>query len=112
MTVPSYEKLSAPRTGTRVTVDAKGWHIPDDPIVCLIRGDGIGADVGGAPGITTCAVRVLDAAVTHAYKGKRKISWFDVHAGDAARALYYPEVKDEQIGSLSEEQQRQLYLPD
>ncbi len=113
MTAPTYEKLTAPTTGTRVTVDAQGrWHIPDDPIVCLLRGDGIGRDVGDVPGITTCAVRVLDAAVEKAYKGKRRIHWFDVHAGDVARALYKPQVKDEQVGALGEDDQRKLYLPD
>jgi isocitrate dehydrogenase len=94
-------------------VDSKNqWRIPDDPIVCLIRGDGIGRDVGAAPGITTCAVKVLDAAVAQAYQGKRKIHWFDVYAGDVAREMYYPDVKDEQINSLSEDEQRKLYLPD
>jgi len=113
MTAPTYEKLTAPQTGTRVTVDAQGnWHIPDDPIACLMRGDGIGRDVGAVPGITTCAVRVLDAAVAQAYKGKKKIHWFDIHAGDVARELYYPNVKDDQVNSLSEDAQRQLYLPD
>src|SRR5437764_11259219 len=107
------DKVHPPQHGTRVTVDASGrWNIPDDPIVCLIRGDGIGRDVGQAPGITTCAVKVLDAAVDKAHKGKRKIHWFDVHAGDAARALYYPQVKDEQVNTLGEEEQRKLYLPD
>src|SRR3954454_24469128 len=109
---PTYEKLTAPKAGSRVTVDGGKWHFPDDPVVCLLRGDGIGQDVGGAPGISACAVKVLDAAVAKAYGGKRKIVWFDVHAGDAARALYYPQVKDEQVGSLSEEEQRRLYLPD
>src|SRR5437016_8754043 len=113
MTAPTYEKLTPPKQGTRVTVDAKGrWSIPDDPIVCLLRGDGIGRDVGKAPGITTCAVRVLDAAVKKAYGGKRRIEWFDVYAGDIAREMYKPSVKDEQVGSLSEEEQRRLYLPD
>jgi isocitrate dehydrogenase len=113
MTAPTYEKLTPPTHGTRVTVDGNGrWQIPDDPIVCLLRGDGIGADVGQVPGITTCAARVLDAAVAKAYQGKRRIHWFDVHAGDAARALYYPQVKDEQVASLSEDEQRRLYLPD
>src|SRR5262249_12845525 len=78
----------------------------------LLRGDGIGRDVGAAPGITTCAVRVLDAAVEKAYQGKRRIHWFDVHAGDVARAMYYPQIKDEQINTLSEDEQRKLYLPD
>jgi isocitrate dehydrogenase len=113
MTVPTFRKVTPPKHGTRVTVDAVGrWHIPDDPIICLIRGDGIGRDVGDVPGITSCAVRVLDAAVATAYKGKRRLHWFDVHAGDAARALYFPDVKDEQVSTLSEDQQRQLYLPD
>ncbi len=113
MAAPTYEKLTPPAQGTRVTVAADGtWQVPDDPIVCLIRGDGIGRDVGGVPGITACAVRALDAAVAKAYKGRRKVHWFDVHAGDAARALYYPQVKDEQVGALSEDEQRKLYLPD
>src|SRR6266542_5711444 len=113
MAAPTYQKLTAPQQGTRVTVDAGGrWHIPDDPIVCLLRGDGIGADVGGVPGITTCAARVLDAAVAKAYKGKRTISWFDVHAGDAARALYNPGITDELIKNSNEEDQRKVYLPD
>src|SRR5688572_22580421 len=113
MTAPTYDKLTSPTSGTPVTVGKDGsWHIPDDPIVCLLRGDGIGRDVGGAPGITTCAVKVLDAAVARAYGGKRKIHWFDIHAGDVAREMYYPDVKDEAVNTLSEEKQRQLYLPD
>ncbi|HEX3146667.1 MAG TPA: NADP-dependent isocitrate dehydrogenase [Gemmataceae bacterium] len=112
MTAPTYDKLKAPTTGTRAVNQNGAWKFPDDPIVCLLRGDGIGADVNGVPGITTASEKVLDAAVTKAYGGKRKIVWFDVHAGDAARSLYRPEVKDEQVGSLSEEEQRKLYLPD
>jgi isocitrate dehydrogenase len=113
MAAPTYEKLTLPKAGTRVSVDDQGrWHVPDDPVVCLLRGDGIGRDVGPVPGITTCAVRVLDAAVDKAYRGQRRIHWFDVHAGDVARRMYYPQVPDEQVGSLSEDEQRRLYLPD
>ena len=113
MPVLSFQKLKSPSEGTPVTVDPHGkWQIPDDPIVCLIRGDGIGRDVDSVPGIATCAVRVLDAAVARAYQGKRRIHWFDVYAGDVAREKYFPEVKDEQVGSLSEDEQRRLYLPD
>ncbi len=112
MTAPGYDKLKAPTAGTRVTLADGKWQIPDDPIVCLLRGDGIGRDVGSVPGITTCAVKVLDAAVAQSYGGKRRIVWFDVHAGDVAREFYYPNVKDEQVGTLGEDQQRQLYLPD
>src|SRR5438132_11498856 len=92
------DKFPPPKQGSRITVDAAGrWNIPDDPIVCLIRGDGIGRDVGSTPGITTCAVKVLDAAVDKAYKGKRKIHWVDVHAGDVARGIYFQQGKDELV---------------
>ena len=113
MTAPTYNKLTPPATGSRITPAANGsWNIPDDPIICLMRGDGIGRDLNGVPGISTCAVQVLDAAVAKAYGGKRKIVWFDIHAGDAARELYYPHISDEQVNQLSEEDQRKLYLPD
>jgi len=113
MSVPTFERLTPPTQGHRITVDATGhWQVPDDPIVCLIRGDGIGKDVGNVPGITTCAVRVLDAAVERAYAGRRRIVWFDIYAGDSARERYYPNVRDEEIHALSEEDQRRLYLPD
>jgi isocitrate dehydrogenase len=112
MSAPTYEKLKAPTAGTRVTVAGGSWKFPDDPIVCLLRGDGIGQDVGGVPGITTCAVKVLDAAVEKAYKGKRKLTWFDVHAGDMARALYNPGISDDQVKALDEDGQRKVYLPD
>ncbi|MGL4551856.1 MAG: NADP-dependent isocitrate dehydrogenase [Gemmataceae bacterium] len=113
MTAPKYDKLTAPAAGTRVSPEALASRtFPDDPVVCLLKGDGIGRDVGSVPGISTCAVKVLDAAVRKAYGGKRKIVWFDVHAGDVARELYRPEVKDEQINALSEDEQRKLYLPD
>ena len=113
MTAPTYDKLTPPATGSRITPAANGsWNIPDDPIICLMRGDGIGRDLNGVPGISTCAVQVLDAAVAKAYGGKRKIVWFDIHAGNAARELYYPHISDEQVNQLSEEDQRKLYLPD
>ena len=112
MTAPTYDKLTPPKDGTRVAVENGKWTIPNDPIVCLLRGDGIGMDVGDVPGISASAVKVLDAAVKKAYGGKRKLVWFDVHAGDVARKLYRPEVTDAQIGSFNETEQRQLYLPD
>ena len=113
MAAPTYEKLTTPSSGSRVGLNDDGtWNVPDDPIICLLRGDGIGQDIGEVPGITTCAVRVLDAAVEKAYGGKRKVHWFDVHAGDVAREMYNPNVKDEEVSNLSEDEQRQLYLPD
>src|SRR5205814_4158475 len=54
----------------------------------------------------------LDAAVAQADGGMRKINWFDVTVGDVARSLSYRRVKDGQVNTLSEDDQRKLYLPD
>jgi len=53
-------------------------RVPDDPIVVLLTGDGIGPEVVGA------AVRVVDKAVAIAFGGRRKIAWVEHPAGEAA----------------------------
>ena len=39
MTAPTYDKLTPPKDGTRVAVESGKWTIPNDPIVCLLRGE-------------------------------------------------------------------------
>jgi len=63
-----------------------GQPTPDNPIIPYIEGDGIGVD------ITPVMRAVVDAAVTKAYGGKRKISWMEVFAGEKATRLYGPDV--------------------
>lgn len=53
-------------------------HVPDEPILPFIEGDGTGPDIWRA------SVRVFDAAVAKAYGGKRKIHWLEVLAGEKA----------------------------
>jgi len=62
-------------SGTKITISGGKLHVPDDPIIPFIEGDGTGPDIWAA------AVRVLDAAVEKAYGGKRKIHWHEVYAG-------------------------------
>jgi isocitrate dehydrogenase len=52
--------------------------VPDYPVIPFIEGDGTGPDIWRA------AVRALDAAVTKAYGGKRRIGWREVLAGQKA----------------------------
>ncbi len=65
-------------SGTKVTIENGKLNVPDNPIIPFIEGDGIGPDIWAA------AQRVLDAAVEKAYKGKRKIEWHEVYAGQKA----------------------------
>jgi isocitrate dehydrogenase len=77
-----YDQVEVPPTGTPITaVDAAAdeLDVPDDPIVPIIHGDGIGTDVAPA------ATRVLDAA---AAATGREISWMRLYAGESARERY------------------------
>ncbi len=65
----------SPATITR-TEDA--LHVPDNPIIPFIEGDGTGPDIWRA------SVRVFDAAVAKAYGAARAISWKEVLAGEKA----------------------------
>jgi isocitrate dehydrogenase len=64
--------------GTPITMGADGLHVPSDPIIPFIEGDGIGPDIWAA------SVRVFDAAVEKAYGGERRIDWMEVLAGQKA----------------------------
>ncbi|MDH3496079.1 MAG: isocitrate dehydrogenase (NADP(+)) [Gemmatimonadota bacterium] len=65
-------------TGTKITWQDGTYRVPDDPIIPFIEGDGIGSDIWRA------AQRVFDAAVAHAFKGKRRVVWKEVLAGEKA----------------------------
>lgn len=59
----------------KITKKGTSLQVPDTPIIPFIEGDGTGKDIWSA------AVRVFDAAVRKAYKGKRSIIWQEVYAG-------------------------------
>lgn len=64
--------------GEKITIVKGVLRVPDFPVIPFIEGDGTGPDIWAA------SVRVFDAAVAKAYKGKRKISWKEVLAGEKA----------------------------
>jgi isocitrate dehydrogenase len=65
-------------TGSTVTIKNGKLKVPNDPIIPFIEGDGTGRDIWKA------SVRVFDAAVEKAYKGKKQIVWKEVLAGQKA----------------------------
>jgi isocitrate dehydrogenase len=68
----------APPAGGRITTAQGKLLVPDNPVIPFIRGDGTGPDIWAA------SVRVFDAAVQKASAGRRKVSWFEVYAGETA----------------------------
>jgi isocitrate dehydrogenase len=68
--------MKPPAAGAAITRQQGRLVVPDNPIIPFIEGDGTGPDIWRS------SVRVLDAAVSRAYGGKRKIAWMEVYAGE------------------------------
>ncbi|UKS24305.1 NADP-dependent isocitrate dehydrogenase [Paenibacillus sp. HWE-109] len=76
--MPQFESYSLPTEGQKITIENGVLQVPNNPIIPYIEGDGTGPDIWAA------SVRVLDAAVEKAYKGEKKIAWYEVFAGEKA----------------------------
>ncbi len=83
--------LQAPVGGEKITLSGGRLHVPDQPIVPFIEGDGTGRDIWRA------SVRVFDAAVAKAYGGRRKIHWLEIFAGEKANKLYNTWLPEETV---------------
>ncbi|MBJ6762644.1 NADP-dependent isocitrate dehydrogenase [Myxococcaceae bacterium JPH2] len=66
----------APPSGEKISLQNGKLTVPDHPIIPYIEGDGTGRDIWRA------SQAVFDAAVEKAYKGKKKIAWYEVLAGE------------------------------
>ena len=78
----SYQHIHLPEQGEKISVKEGRLHIPDNPIVGYVEGDGIGPD------ITRAMLRVLDSAVEKAYGGARQINWCELYLGEKAGRIY------------------------
>src|SRR5947199_9504451 len=82
--------------GSKITMSAGQINVPDDPIIPFIEGDGTGPDIWRA------SVRVIDAAVEKAFKGKKKIFWKEVLAGEKAFKQTQNWLPDETLAAFNE----------
>src|ERR1700736_3157319 len=92
----SYNSVPVPANGARITYSNGTYQVPDNPIVPFIEGDGTGRDIWKA------SVRVFDAAVEKAYQGKRSVAWYEVFAGEKAKARFQNWLPDDTIGAIRE----------
>jgi isocitrate dehydrogenase len=76
------EKIVMPEKGEKIEIEKGKLNIPDNPVIPFIEGDGIGPDIMSA------SMKVWNSAVELAYKGKKKIEWFEVFAGEKATGKY------------------------
>ncbi len=78
-----YQHIRTPAEGEKIRVNEDfSLSVPDNPVIPFIEGDGIGVD------ITPVMKKVVDAAVSRAYGGKRKISWMEIYAGEKSNQVY------------------------
>jgi len=92
----SYENVTIPADGAKITIEKGVLQVPDRPILPFIEGDGTGPDIWRA------SVRVLDAAVQRAYGGGRKIAWMEVYAGGKSFARFKTWLPDETVEAFRE----------
>jgi len=89
----SYQHVEVPTDGERIEAVDGGFDVPDDPIIPIIYGDGIGTDVAPA------AQEVLSAA---AEATGREIHWMRLYAGESARERYDENLPDDTLDAFRE----------
>jgi len=92
----SYNGIPVPADGKKIGYAAGKYDIPDNPIIPFIEGDGTGRDIWKA------SLRVFNAAVEKAFKGKRRVVWYEVFAGEKAKAKLDNWLPDETVDAIRE----------
>ncbi len=81
----------------KITISDRGQlHIPDEPILPFIEGDGIGRDIWPATRL------VIDKAVEAAYSGRRKIHWLELLVGEKGFAQTGDWLSDTALDTIRE----------
>jgi isocitrate dehydrogenase len=91
----AYKDVTPP-TGGKISIQNGKLNVPDQPVLPFIRGDGTGPDIWAA------SQRVFEAAVAKAYGGKRKISWFEVYAGETAKNKFDNWLPDDTVEAFND----------
>ena len=94
-----YQHIKVPAEGQAITANEDfSLNVPDNPVIPYIEGDGIGAD------ISPVMIKVVDAAVSKAYQGARKIAWMEIYAGEKATSIYGEDewLPDESLAAMQD----------
>jgi isocitrate dehydrogenase len=90
----SYNGAAVPGDGVVIGYKDGKYAVPDNPIIPFIEGDGTGRDIWKA------SARVFDAAVEKAYNGKRRVVWYEVFAGEKAKARFDTWLPDDTVTAI------------
>src|ERR1700756_3483784 len=92
----SYNGVAIPADGKKIGYAGGKYDIPDNPIIPFIEGDGTGRDIWKA------SLGVFNAAVEKAYNSKRRVAWYEVFAGEKAKAKFDTWLPDETVDAIRE----------
>jgi isocitrate dehydrogenase len=92
----SYNGVPIPTNGQKIGYAKGNYDIPDNPIIPFIEGDGTGRDIWKA------SLRIFDAAVEKAYKGKRCVVWYEVFAGEKSKSKFDTWLPDDTVEAIRE----------
>jgi isocitrate dehydrogenase len=92
----SYNGVAVPQDGKKIGYANGKYDVPNNPIIPFIEGDGTGRDIWKA------SHRVFEAAVEKAYKGKRRVTWYEVFAGEKAKAKFDNWLPDDTVEAIRE----------
>src|SRR5476649_1420391 len=91
----AYKDITPP-AGGKISITAGKLSVPANPVIPFIRGDGTGPDIWAS------SVRVFDAAVEKAYGGEKRVSWFEVFAGETAKNKFDNWLPDDTVEAFKE----------
>jgi isocitrate dehydrogenase len=94
----AYSKIVVPPDGQKIKIKNGRLKVPKNPVIAFIEGDGTGPDIWNASRM------VFDAAVEKAFKGKRKVAWMEIYAGEKALTVYGQDqwLPDETVEAIKE----------
>ncbi len=92
----AFNGVPVPADGQPIGYSHGQYRVPDRPIIPFIEGDGTGRDIWKA------SVRVFDAAVEKAYARKRAVAWYEVFAGEKAKARFDNWLPEDTISAIRE----------
>jgi len=90
----SYNGVPIPTNGTKIGYANGSYDVPDNPVIPFIEGDGTGRDIWKA------SLRIFDAAVEKAYKGKRRVVWYEVFAGEKSKSKFDTWLPDDTVEAI------------
>lgn len=80
----------------RIEIQNGSLMVPEVPTIPFIEGDGIGKD------IWPVVKKIVDAAITKCYYGKRGINWLEVYAGEKAYTKFGTWLPEETVKAFKD----------